>query len=239
MDLALVLTWTVLTLGIAALSTYLGIRYGKEFPIAMMAVLVVAANLFANKLVLFGSIVVPAGVLVASATFLVTDILSELWDRETASRAVWVGFFALLCFTVTLIMVDLWPAAPFAIAKADAFHLALGQTPRIAFASLVAYLISQHHDVWAYDMWKRRLGGRHLWLRNNASTIVSQLIDSVVFATIAFYGVLPLIPLIGSLWLVKTLIAVLDTPFIYAVRRLALQTSDNLDPTPVETIASR
>ncbi|PIZ54623.1 transporter, partial [Candidatus Uhrbacteria bacterium CG_4_10_14_0_2_um_filter_41_7] len=87
--------------------------------------------------------------------------------------------------------------------------------PRITVASFIAYLISQHHDVWAFHFWKKKTNGKHLWLRNNASTVVSQLIDTVVFTFIAFYGVLPIVPLILGTWVVKILIALIDTPFIY------------------------
>jgi hypothetical protein len=83
-------------------------------------------------------------------------------------------------------------------------------------ASLVAYVCSQYHDVWAFHFWKRVTSARFLWLRNNASTIVSQLLDSVVFITIAFYGSMPLVPLIVGQWVVKVGIAVLvDTPLVY------------------------
>jgi hypothetical protein len=82
-------------------------------------------------------------------------------------------------------------------------------------ASLTAYLFSQYHDVWAFHFWKRVTTERFLWLRNNASTIVSQLLDSVVFITIAFYGSLPVMPLIFGQWVVKVGIALLDTPFVY------------------------
>ena len=92
---------------------------------------------------------------------------------------------------------------------------------------MVAYLISQNHDVWAFHFWRRKTRGAHLWLRNNASTLVSQLIDTVVFITLAFY-VLPLIlqgnpiiplesllTLIAGQYVVKALIALSDTPFCY------------------------
>jgi uncharacterized integral membrane protein (TIGR00697 family) len=87
-------------------------------------------------------------------------------------------------------------------------------------ASLTAYLFSQYHDVWAFHFWRGVTGERFLWLRNNASTIVSQLLDSVVFITVAFYGVMPLMPLILGQWVVKVGIAVLDTPLVYLVVHL-------------------
>ncbi|MDP3955839.1 MAG: queuosine precursor transporter [bacterium] len=85
-------------------------------------------------------------------------------------------------------------------------------------ASLVAYVTAQKHYVWAYHFWKKFFNGKHLWIRNNASTGVSQIIDSVIFATIAFYGVIPVMPIIVSTIVVKFIIAALDTPFLYAIR---------------------
>ena len=89
---------------------------------------------------------------------------------------------------------------------------------RVTVAGLVAYIISQSHDVWAFHVWKRVTRGKWLWLRNNASTIVSQLIDTVIFITLAFYGVVPnniLLKLIIGQWMWKAVVAVLDTPFVY------------------------
>ena len=92
---------------------------------------------------------------------------------------------------------------------------------RIVAASIIAYLISQHHDVWAFWRIREATKGRFLWLRNNVSTIVSQLIDSSIFLTLGLYGVIihtpgELFTTIMSMWLAKVVIALADTPFVYA-----------------------
>lgn len=220
-DLLLILLWTLITLGVASFATYLGKHYGEAFPIGIMGTLVVIAAILANKLVVIGGYVVPAGVLLASSTFLVTDILSELWGKETAQKAVWVGFYGLIVLTLSLWITNLWEAPVFAQDRAEKFGEVLGMTPRIIFASMAAYLVSQTHDVWSYHLWKSFFNDRHLWFRNNASTIVSQLIDTVIFISVAFYGVLPIGQMIIDMWLIKVCIAILDTPFIYIVSRLA------------------
>ncbi len=227
-EFLILMGWMAGTLCTTTLFALLGRRYGVEFPLTFMATLVVAAAVLANKLVSFGPFSVPAGIIVASATFLMTDILSEMWDRSVASRAVWIGFLALVVFTIALEAAVQWPAASFAAERAKAFNTVLGQAPRIALASIAAYLISQHHDVWAYHFLKKKLNNRHLWLRNNASTILSQLFDSIVFITIAFYGVLPITEMIFDMWIVKVIIAILDTPFIYLARRIIR----TMEPTP-------
>lgn len=212
-----ILAWILMTLGIASFAGVLGRRYGVEYPIALLAGLVVIAAILANKIVLFFSFSVPAGIVVMSSTYLITDYLAEKWGRQTATRAVWAGFYALATLIIALEIAIRWPAAPMAQERAEQFASVLGLTPRISLASIIAYLFSQHHDVWAYHFWKDRFKGKHLWLRNNASTIVSQLIDSILFITIAFYGIFPIGQMIVEMWLIKTVIALLDTPFIYLV----------------------
>jgi len=105
----------------------------------------------------------------------------------------------------------------------EPFALIFGSTLRMTFASIVAFVISQFHDVWSFDFWKRKTGGKHLWLRNNASTIVSQLLDTTIFMFIAFYRMTPkytvsfIVSLIIPYWLFKVVFALLDTPFCYAL----------------------
>jgi uncharacterized PurR-regulated membrane protein YhhQ (DUF165 family) len=157
----------------------------------------VLAAVMASKIITVGPLVVPAGVLAYCFTFLITE-----------------GFITLVLVFVLTGLSILWPPAPF-WPHQQAYATILGSSARIMIASLVAYLFSQYHDVWAFHFWRRVTSARFLWLRNNASTVVSQLLDSVVFITIAFYGSMPLMPLILGQWVVKVGIAVLDTPLVY------------------------
>ncbi|MFC1698195.1 queuosine precursor transporter [Nanoarchaeota archaeon] len=213
----IIILWILATLFISSLAGVLGKKYGVEYTIAIMASLIVIANILANKIVMFGPFTVPAGIIVFSSTFLITDIISEKWGRKTARKAVWAGFFANIILVISLLIAINWQPAPFAQDFSNSFSIVLGLTPRIVLASLIAYLISQHHDVWAFNFWKKITKGKHLWLRNNASTAVSQLFDSVIFSFIAFYGVFPILPLIIGTYVVKLLIAILDTPFMYLI----------------------
>ena len=174
----------------------------------------VLAAVMASKIIAVGRLVVPAGVLAYCLTFLITDVISEIWGKERAQTVVMGGFITLvLVFLLTGVSI-LWPPASF-WPHQKAYETILGSSARIMVASLTAYLFSQYHDVWAFHFWKRVTSDRFLWLRNNASTIVSQLLDSVVFITIAFYGSMPLVPLILGQWVVKVGIAAMDTPFVY------------------------
>ena len=175
----------------------------------------VAAAVLAAKIVGIGPVSVPAGVFAYCITFVCADVISEVWGRRCANMVVLTGFIG-LGLTFLLIRLALWsPAASF-WAGEEAFQHVLGMTPRIIVASLAAYVFSQFHDVWLYTLLKDRMRGRHLWLRNNAATLLSQLIDTVMFITIAFYGVLPLWPLIAGQWLVKAMLALCGTPLVYA-----------------------
>ena len=206
---------------------------------AFMTLLVVA-NIIAVKLLSVGGWVMPAGILAYPFTFLVSDTIAEVYGRKTATRVIWLGFFFSLLMLIVVYAGKLWPAAGFWEAQ-PAYDEILGSVPRIVFGSMVAYLISQNHDVIAFHLWRRFTGGRHLWLRNNASTIVSQAIDTLVFISIAFGGTVPggvLWNMIYTQYIAKLVISVADTPFVYLlvnfVRRCEghVETPEVLPPAP-------
>ncbi len=175
--------------------------------------LVVAAVISSKIITIFG-LAVPAGVLAYSITFAISDTVSEVWGKELANEIVTCGFITLLFITGLAWLAVYWPAAPF-WQNQEAFAGVIGNTPRIVAASLLAYVISQKHDIWLFHVLKARMNGRLLWLRNNLSTMVSQLIDSTIFVTVAFYGILPIGEIIFGQWLIKMLIAACDTPIVY------------------------
>ncbi len=175
--------------------------------------LIISSVLAAKIITIFG-IVVPAGVFGYCITFVCTDVIGEIWGKQKANQVVLGGFIALL-FSFLLIKIALvWPPAPFWHHNTE-FKNILGMTPRIIIGSLCAYVVSQFHDVWAYHYIREKTEGRHLWLRNNVSTMLSQLLDSTIFITIAFYGIMPVGPLILGQWCVKIVIAALDTIVVY------------------------
>lgn len=188
-----------------------------SFLVAVFVASLVMANILATKLFSIGGFILPAGVIAYPITFLMTDVISEVWGKKVVTRVVWVGFFcSLIALGLGLIAVAL-PSAYF-YERQEFFAEMFGRVGRITFASLIAYLISQLNDVWIFHKLKEKTHGKHLWLRNNVSTITSQFFDTVIFIFIAFYGIMPtpvLFTMIGSQWLVKILIALADTPFCY------------------------
>jgi uncharacterized integral membrane protein (TIGR00697 family) len=163
--------------------------------------------------------VVGAGIICYWITFPITDVVSEVYGRANAQLLVWMGLLTnLVVLGLSTWAVALTPDPTYP--HQQAFATVLGSVPVIIFASLTAYLAAQTHDVWAYHFWKRVTRGRHMWLRNNLSTISSQLLDSVLFNGIAFYwfGNWDLDTLLGATlgyWLLKLCIAVADTPLVY------------------------
>lgn len=176
------------------------------------------ANIVSVKFVKLFWLNLPAGTFLFPLTFLFTDALSEIYGRKEAQRAVWLGFYAnllvilIIKFTVWLTPADFWQ-------NAAAYNLIINSAPKIIIASLIAYLVSQSHDVWAFHLWRRLTRGRWLWLRNNASTLVSQFIDTIVLiGVLVLFGVVPAAvawSIIGSNYLVKAAFALLDTPLCY------------------------
>ena len=183
--------------------------------------LLVLANIIATKLIsieLGGyTFFVPAAVLAYAVTFSITDSISEVWGKERTNWLVFTGFLTSVVAAILIKLAINLPAAPF-WQQQEQFQSILGANLRITIAGMVAYLISQYHDVWSFHFLKQKSNGKMLWLRNNVSTAVSQLLDTTIFITIAFYGIIPdLFTMILSQYAVKLMIAVIDTPIVYGI----------------------
>ena len=204
---------------------------------------IVAANLMGTKIIPFFTIgsfqlTGSVGIFLFPLSFLITDIVAEIYGPK-ATRVLITGTLIVLVIVlgVTALATVLPPAERFA-AQNEAYVGLFRGSIRIILASIVAFTLSQYHDVWAFDFWKKKTNGRFLWLRNNASTIVSQLIDTVIFMLIAFWGVSDRFTLgfvMGSMvppyYLLKVLAAALDTPLVYlGVRLLRQSRARNSNP---------
>ena len=218
--------WIVLML-VTFIGIILAYRFfGKTGLYCWMAMAIIIANIQVMKTVKIFLWVTALGNIIYGTTFLVTDILNENYGYKEAKKAVWIGFFILIVVTVIMqICLKFVPDASDFLSPA--LSQIFGLLPRIAIASLTAYIISQLHDVWAFDFWKRLFKGKYLWLRNNFSTITSQLIDNVIFTWIAFVGFFGLfgwgqvfdweiiIQIFFVSYAMKFVVAVFDTPFVY------------------------
>jgi hypothetical protein len=196
--------------------------FGKIGLFVWTAVAVILANIQVMKTVEVFGLVTALGNVVYSSLFLVTDIMNENHSKDDAQKAVWIGFFVLIAMTV-LMQVTLQFVPHSSDFLSGHITAIFSLMPRIAFASVVAYLISQNHDVWFYDKLRKRLGDRRLWLRNNVSTMTSQLLDNVVFTLIAFVGVFSwsvILQIFVTSLILKVVVAVCDTPFVYLARKM-------------------
>ena len=192
-------------------------RMGRKWLMALIAVNVVLMNVFVMKQVdLFGLAATGGNVLYASV-FLCTDLLAEHYGKKQAFKAVLIGFFASVFFLIMTQFMLKYAPNDWDFAQ-GAFETLFTLSPRIVGASMIAYLISQNLDIYLFDKIKQKTKGKMLWLRNNGSTFISQFIDSTVFTMLAFYGV-PGFEAIWSIilftWIIKLVVAAIDTPFIY------------------------
>lgn len=196
--------------------------WGKLGLYLWIPISVIVANIQVTKNVNLFGIEATLGNIVYATSFLVTDILSECFSKKESRKAIGIGFFALICMTLMMQL-----AIKFSPSSSDVVQSSMSTIfsfmPRLTIASLIAYFISNHHDIIAYEYWKKKFPStKMIWLRNNASTFISQLIDSVLFTFIAFYGVYEinvLYQIVLSTYLLKWIVALLDTPFLYLAKK--------------------
>ena len=172
---------------------------------------------------IFGLATTAGNVLYAS-TFLVTDILSEKYGKKEASKAVAYSFSIMVLWMLgTQLILLFTPNANDYIH--ESLKVVFSLVPRITVASLIGFVISQNLDVFLYHFIWSKTGNTKakLWLRNNGSTLTSQAIDTVIFTTIAFWGVYPrnvFFSILITTYVFKAIVAILDTPFMYLARKI-------------------
>ena len=174
------------------------------------------ANVTASKPVAVGGVVVPAGVFIYALTFTLIDLINEQLGKARARQVIYGAFAANLLLAAYSAFTIWLPPAAFYPHQA-AYATVLGSTPRIVAASLLAYLVSSLLDTEIFAWWRARVK-RHRWGRVLVSNAVSTFVDSVVFITGAFAGVLPLWPLIQGQYLWKMIVTVVSLPLIYLTR---------------------
>lgn len=217
------LLWILLIIVTFSLQTIGFILFGKRGIYIWCAISTILANIQVIMTVSLFGLVATLGNIIYGASFLSTDVLSEIWGRKEAKKGVWIGFFTLLSS-----MVLMWLCIQFIPHATDFAHPHLeaifGIFPRIVIASLAGYLVSQHHDVFAYLHLKEKYNkDSQIWIRNNLSTMVSQLIDSVIFCFIAFWGVWSIsvfLQILVTTYIFKWIVSASDTPFIYLMKYL-------------------
>jgi len=161
------------------------------------------------------------GLLPYPITFIVTDIVSEIYGRKKANQVVTAGLFASLFMLVIVSISDYVSAASWSPVNKNEFHKVFGLSGAAVFASMMAYLVAQYIDVRAFHFWKKLTNGKHLWLRNNASTIFSQFIDTcavlLLLCSLNVIGWDKFTILLINGFLFKVFFAAFDTPIVYGL----------------------
>ncbi len=173
------------------------------------------SNILGSKIIQIFGLQMPSATIAYALTYLMTDVVGELYGKKEADRLVFLGFCSLIVSTLIIRLAIILPSSN----DSTAFNQIFNSTTRIIFGSLAGYIISQTIDVLIFHK-IRQISVKYKFIRNNVSTIISQFFDTVVFSFVAFYGVVPKIsPLIWGVFLAKIILALSDTPFFYLLSR--------------------
>jgi len=198
----------------------------------------IVCNLISNKFISVQTclreepFVLSAGILPYPVTFLITDLLSEFYGRKRTAVVILTGFIASILTVGVLNLGAIFPAIEGSPVSDETYAVVFGNSWRVIGASMTAYIIAQLVDVQLYEFWKKRTKGKMLWLRNNGSTIFSQLVDTVLVVIVLFLGTKSsneILSIIRDGWIFKVVCALIDTPIIY-VSVFSIQRSFKLKP---------
>ncbi len=185
--------------------------------VSLFITCLITANIIAVKLITVFGLVLPAAVIVFPISYILGDVLTEVYGYRQARSVIWLGFACNLVLVIAVWLGGLLPAATFWDGQA-AYTRILGYTPRILVASFLAYLVGEFSNSFVLAKLKIATSGRHLWTRTIGSTLVGQGLDSMVFITLAFAGTIPFSGLLSAIitqWLVKTAYEAAVTPLTY------------------------
>ncbi len=187
--------------------------------VAIFVTCLITANITAVKLVSFFGLILPAGVIVFPISYIVGDVLTEVYGFHRARRVIWLGFFCNVIAVLAIWLGGIMPAAPFWKVQ-EAYDTILGYTPRLLIASFLAYLIGEFANSIVLAKMKVATNGRWLWSRTIGSTLVGQGLDSLVFVFVAFFGTIPFAGIVAAIiaqWIFKSIYEAAATPLTYLV----------------------
>ena len=196
------------------------IQFKTDIILSFFIAALVLANILGSKITTIVGVRISVGIFFIPILFLVTDIITEVHGKQRAKNFFYISI-AVLLFTIIMMYICIIMPAHENWTNQEAYETIFKGSLRMTIASLIAFILSQYHDIWAFHFWKEKTKGKFLWLRNNASTVVSQLIDTSIFMYIAFYHLTPkftssfIFSLIIPYWIFKIIFAFLDTPLCY------------------------
>lgn len=187
--------------------------------VGLFITVLILSQIMAQKLFLFNGIAFTTAIIVFPVSYIIGDVLTEVYGYARARRVIWLGFFATVLMVVFLEIAIQLPPAP-NWQNQTAFETILAQVPRTVLASLLAYLGGEFVNSYVLAKLKVLTGGRHLWLRTIGSTVVGQAVDTTVFVVVAFWWILPEIVILEIIWsayLFKVAYEAAATPLTYLV----------------------
>lgn len=199
--------------------------FGKNGIFYWIVLATILANIQVVKIIPLFGLVASLGNIMYGTIFLGTDVLNEIFGRKEAKKAVYLGFIVMIA-TLVIMQIALLFTPHSTDTANEALIVIFGFAKYIVAGSLLAFIVSQMFDVYIFQWIKKKLpADKFLFIRNNGSTIVSQFIDTLIFVPIAFYlsGYLPIQEVIGVFWstyIIKLIVALLDTPFIYLIKKV-------------------
>ena len=192
--------------------------WGKSGLLAIVPLSIVVANIQVGKMMTLFGVDTTMGNIAFGGIYLASDILTENEGKHYSRKVVSLGFAAML-FTTFIMQIVLKINVSPDDKMQGALSAVFGFMPRLAISSVCGFAVSQSFDIWSYQFIRKfRPSYRDIWIRNNASTMISQILDNIVFSFLAFTGKYPLKTVIGiifSTYLLKIVISLLDTPFVY------------------------
>lgn len=223
-EILIILSFAIIYGGVVAFYRF----FGKTGLMAFNILATILANIEVLLLVRAFGVEMTLGNVLFASTFLITDVLSENHSRKDANKAV---IISTLCSVLFVALSQMWLL--YTPSENDwasgAFNTIFSNTPRIVCASLAVYLISQLTDVWLYHKWwdwcRKHFNDdrKGLWIRNNGSTMISQLLNTFLYTALAFYGTYDLGTLVSifcSSYIIYLITSLLDTPFVYWCRKI-------------------
>jgi len=231
MNFLLLILWII---GITSF-TLLGSWYAKKYNrsdllIGLYVTFILVAQILATKVAIFDlgfkTFTGPAGMIVFSVTFLLTDIVNEKFGRKETHKMILIAFISQVAMVFFFWLGTKLPAASYWTLQ-ETWQQIFGLVPRITLASWIAFLISENTDAYVFAWFKKITKGKHLWMRNAFSTIPALLLDTLIFIPIAFLGIMPILPLIIGQTIVKWIIGIINIPFMYLNRTVLGKDTQN------------
>ena len=201
--------------------------FGKEGLYIWISISIVISNIQSAKLIEIFGMTTVLGNIAYSNIYLATDILNEKYGEKSANKSVLYGFLSMIIFTLLMLFSLCFIPSDYDVSQQSLVTI-FKIIPRICIASLVAFLASQFLDVFLYNKIKKKFN--KLWISNNGGTIISQLVDTIIFVVIGYAGTLPfneLLTLGLTMYLLKVIIAICDTGFLYISKKIKVKGEDD------------